>query len=256
MGSNRWNQITFARELNMSPSLLSMVLRGTRPITAGMILKLGNITGISSDQWAKQVSEFNSWKQSAEGQRILAHSGSSDQERVLGGLGIGVMGDHQIEYAIESELLKITPYSEKQLQSASYDLLVGKIVLPSLLTYSEPGQKVQLEPGKTAFVQCAEGFELSPRIAGRVSIPTTLVMEGIFVSTALQLDPGYAGPLIVNVKNEGSESVEFILQETPILSVEFHALSAAPKRLFADIRSSNSRPSLMVKVTENNVGSN
>ena len=244
MEENDWNQTAFASRLGVSLSLLNMVLNGERPLTAGLMLKLGANTRIPSDVWSKHVNEYAKWSQSGEGQMILRGEGSKAASSIPTNLQAGILVDSQILYAKEEGLLTIDPFSEEMLEVASYDFRIGEIARYHGEIVKEPGCVVTLGVKEAAYVQSLEKVRLSNRIAGRISIPTALVMDGIFMSCGLQIDPGYEGYLFGLIKNEGPEKCEIELHKTVIFSIEFHALSITPRQAFDKKRKRNSLPAM------------
>ena len=156
----------------------------------------------------------------------------------------GIMVDSQILYAQEENLLAIDPFSEEMLEVASYDFRIGQLARYHGEIVKEAGRIVTLGVKESAYVQSLEKIKLSNRIAGRISIPTALVMDGIFMSCGLQIDPGYEGYLFALIKNEGPDKCDIELHKTRLFSIEFHALSMPPRQEFGIKRQHKSLPSM------------
>jgi dCTP deaminase len=161
--------------------------------------------------------------------------GQTQAARVALELDPGILVDRQIMDARHSGLLTIDPFDEESLEPASYDLGVGDVAVVS--TVSSPidlreQPLLTLEPFASAMLQTEEVLHLSPRIVGRLGPRSNLLRHGIFVSTGPQIDPGFSGRLFVNLLNV-TDHPFLIRHRSRFLTVEFHALSVAPRKSYA-----------------------
>lgn len=146
----------------------------------------------------------------------------------------GILVDRQIRQARKLHLIEIEPFDEKYLEPATYDLRVGDhaavTTAPGPIDLRE-AKLLTVEPGAMAILQSLEVLKLSERVAARIGPKTALLRRGIMVATGPQVDPGFHGRLIVNLINLSPRS--FVLRhQDAFLSIEFHALSEAPERLY------------------------
>lgn len=146
----------------------------------------------------------------------------------------GILVDRQIRAAIRGGWLDIDPFEEAALEPATYDLAVGEMAVVS--TQAKPVDlRVQphltIEPFAAAMLHTNEILRLSPRIVGRLGPRSNLLRHGIFVSTGPQIDPGFNGRLFVNLLNM-TDHPFLISHLSRFLTVEFHALSTSPSKLY------------------------
>jgi dCTP deaminase len=145
---------------------------------------------------------------------------------------MGVLSGTQIARLAESGELVIDPFEERLIQPASYDLRVGPKILASPLSAEILGTLVELndksssyniQSGQMIGAISAERLHLPLNICGRFGIRSGLARRGLNAFGGVQLDPGFAGRLIMNLLNVGPEPVTLTLGE-PIFTVEFHTL--------------------------------
>jgi len=119
------------------------------------------------------------------------------------------MSDVEILRALKDGGISISPYDEQMLQPASYDLKVGKVAatVPSNDDTKDP--RVDLEekgvllipPYAPAVVYTHEEISLSTEFVGHFGIKSKLARRGLNASVGIQIDPGFKGPLSVNLIN-------------------------------------------------------
>ncbi|MBI4468209.1 MAG: hypothetical protein HY650_02695 [Acidobacteria bacterium] len=146
----------------------------------------------------------------------------------------GILVDRQIRKAVSSGYLTIDPFHEDALQSATYDLGVGDIAVVSTLPRPIDLREqplLTIEPFASALLQTVEVLHLPPRIAGRLGPRSNLLRHGIFVSAGPQIDPGFSGRLFVSLLNV-TDHPFLIRHHARFLTIEFHALSDEPSRLY------------------------
>ena len=146
----------------------------------------------------------------------------------------GILVDRQILDAISSKWLKIEPFSRDALEPATYDLCVGDTAV--LTTLSNPVDlrerpRLTIEPFSAALLQTDEILTLTSRIVGRLGPRSNILSRGIFVSTGPQIDPGFHGRLFVTLINM-TDHPFLISYLEKFLTVEFHALSHEPSKLY------------------------
>ncbi len=244
------SQSLLALEADVVPSQLSMILTGDRLLTPSNIMKLSKYIGISEDEWSKEAQEYKLWHQSPEGQRYLKRKlkNISSEE-----LGVGVMVDTQSVFAQQNEFLTIDPFEQKYLQPASFDLRAGRLVRREPGLEQGLGKDVKLNPGQGALIESLEEVTLSEEITARISIPSKLAHEFIYVSFGLQIDPGFKGKIVAAFENRGPEPWIVTLGDTVIYSIEFHALTASPTRRLLDLRPPDSMPTIHKKTTDQRI---
>ena len=241
MGDKGLTQIEFAKLLDVAPSGLNMFLKGERALTSAMMLKLGSITDITAEIWAKRARDFAEWQKNSRGESEV--SGYSKAEGP-GGLIPGIMVDTHIIAAIASNHLDIQPFKDSLLKPASYNLRIGQMGMQNDEIYTQEGSVVELAPGDCAIIMSLEKITISDMIIGKISIPNSLAMEFIFASNATQIDPGYSGHISAALENRGTKTVPLKLWDTIGFIIEFQALNFRPKRNLNGTRTSDSLSAL------------
>ena len=123
----------------------------------------------------------------------------------------------------------ISPFDEKQIQPASYDLRVGNEAVTTssegIIDIEKAGY-LKLKPGDFAVITAYEEIKLGPQYVGRFGLRSGFARRGLIATTGPQIDPGYHGRLIVGVTNLTPHDVT-ITHLDKFLSVEFHNLEKA-----------------------------
>jgi dCTP deaminase len=150
---------------------------------------------------------------------------------------IMVLCDTQIQAEIDSGKLGISPYDDKMLQPASYDLKVGEdaATVPdsgdSMINLRDEGLMV-IKPYTPAVVWTLETLRLPLDITGRFGLKSGLSRRGVYASVGPQIDPGFHGRLSVTLFNLTPSSVALNFEER-FLTVELHRMSQAASRGYA-----------------------
>lgn len=129
----------------------------------------------------------------------------------------------------------IAPFEEKQVQSATYDLRVGKqgatTSTKKLIDIQEAGY-IALEPGDFGVVIVREEIRLGPQYAARFGLRSKFARKGLIATTGPQIDPGYHGRLIIGLTNLTPKPVS-ISYNDDFVSIEFHKLESETKKPYS-----------------------
>lgn len=163
--------------------------------------------------------------------QIGADEGIPTPNDIDSSISPGILVDHQIMEAIARGLMKIDPFDEDALSSASYDLSLGdarqSYGFSESVRFSERGH-LELRPGESVVVSSKEVITLGSRIVGRLGAISFLISQGIVTNFGLQLDPGYSGRIIAHLTNLSQQPVELYDGEH-FVSIEFSGLNRLPK---------------------------
>ena len=243
LSPNGWTQLQLADKLGVAPSAISMAINGDRHLAPGLILKLSGLTGKDPQFWLDLQAKYSNWASTDQGKSNLRQTAQNKLIENWEQGGFRLLVDSEIVSGRELGLLDIQDFSPESLQSASYDLRVGTIVLGTDGSMEIPnGDDIEIPPGQIATIQSIERLRLSDRICARVGPPTKMTMQFLFYSAAAQVDPGYEGEIFVSVKNEGKHPVHLRKKETEFLTIEFYFLPNRPDRTFGSLRTSSSLP--------------
>lgn len=90
-----------------------------------------------------------------------------------------------------------------RIQSASYDLRVGKEILcqGNLIELSPTNPRFEIPPYSYAIVSALEYASLPPCVIGRFDLKVSFFFEGVILSNGPQVDPGYKGALFCMLYN-------------------------------------------------------
>lgn len=137
-----------------------------------------------------------------------------------------ILTNKQIEEAYRSKDIIINPYSETQLQAATYDLRVGKqgatTSSKKIVNIAETGYLL-LQPGDFGVVTVLEDIRLGPQYVGRFGLRSKYARKGLIATTGPQVDPGFYGTLIIGITNLTPRPVSLPYKDD-LLSIEFHRL--------------------------------
>jgi dCTP deaminase len=148
-----------------------------------------------------------------------------------------ILCDTEIRLEVDSGELGITPFDEKMLQPASYDLKVGEdaATVPengdAVLNLREEGFMV-IKPYTPAVVSTLEELKFPLNIAGRFGLKSSLSRRGIYASVGPQIDPGFMGRLSVTLFNLTPSPVALNFEER-FLTVELHRMGKSASRGYA-----------------------
>ena len=139
------------------------------------------------------------------------------------------LSDVEIQAARASGDIRITPFDEKMLQPASYDLKVGKKAA-TVPKNGEPRLDLEEEgvlliaPYAPAGVFTKEELQLSTSYVGHFGLNSTFARRGLMASIGMQIDPGFEGPLSVTLINMTPNPISLNYGET-FVTLEFERLS-------------------------------
>ncbi len=144
-----------------------------------------------------------------------------------------MMSDREIRDALKAGEIEIDPWNDAQLQPASYDLLLGDMILFPAMRYFREAAPVNLTEDRTHW---SEGFDLpmafgprefclgstferirlGPGIGMQITGKSTVGRHGLTVhNTAGHVDPGWDGDLTLEIANLGP----FALMLTPRMPI-------------------------------------
>jgi len=161
------------------------------------------------------------------------------------------MTDNEIRQAMEKDDITIEPFNEKQLQSATYDMRLGKrAIISKTVTLEELKDQITKEEAKEiniekegskripggafALVTTLERIKLGKIYAGHIGMSTYYVRKGLSLLSGLQIDPGWDGVLILGLVNVSPRSITIDYQDT-ICSVEIHRLNIEPEKVYTGL---------------------
>lgn len=146
-----------------------------------------------------------------------------------------VLTDQQIRETCKKGDIFIEPFSEKQVQPATYDLRVGNqgatTTSKRMVDIKETGYLL-LAPGDFGVVTVLEEIRMSSQYAGRFGLRSKYARKGLIATTGPQIDPGYHGRLIVGVTNLTPKPVSLPYKDD-FISVEFHRLEEPAKKPYS-----------------------
>ena len=163
-----------------------------------------------------------------------------------------VLSDLEIKVAMEKGEIIIENFEEQCLQPASYDLRVGKqgIVTKSILLGEggmvegptkdnkvknpETEKSITIPQGGFALLTSLEYIKLSPRYVAHVGSRSFYARKGLALLSALQVDPGWQGILVLEFTNLSSRSITLNYQDT-VCTMEIYRLRKEPIRPYAGI---------------------
>ncbi len=149
-----------------------------------------------------------------------------------------LLSDVEIKREVKAKHIIISPFDDKYVEPASYDLRVGKDA--ATIRHNGADGRIDLEkehllliePFAPAIVWALEHIELPRNIAGRFGLKSGLSRRGIYASVGPQVDPGFSGKLSVTLFNLTTNPVALDYGDT-FLSLEFHQLGRAASRGYA-----------------------
>lgn len=138
-----------------------------------------------------------------------------------------LLSDNGIKEAMEKGQIKMEFFEPKMLQSASYDMRIGKRLLVSGNEHEidlEKEGSFNLKAGEFALLTTVENITLDNIIVGHIGLKSYYTRKGVIVLAGLQIDPGFSGILILGVYNASSRKISLEYQN-PICTVEFYKLA-------------------------------
>jgi dCTP deaminase len=146
-----------------------------------------------------------------------------------------ILTDRQIAEAQQNGDICITPFEERQIQPASYDLRVGD---QGITTSSKKKVNIKddgyllIQPGDFAVVLIHEEIRLGPQYVARFGLRSKYARRGLVATTGLQVDPGFDGRLMIGITNLTPKVVS-LPHLDDFLSMEFHRLSEPSSRPYS-----------------------
>ena len=129
-----------------------------------------------------------------------------------------------IQTARQNNILSIQDFADECLQPASYNLRLGnEAITSSQRAKIDPSAKglLTIPAGDFALVKTFERVKLSPRIAGHIGLRTHYAKKGLDILAGPQIDPGYAGYLVVGLTNLSPRDITIPYKEQ-FCTVEFY----------------------------------
>ena len=112
------------------------------------------------------------------------------------------------------------------MQAASYDLRIGPYASTTtnkeIIRVDEKGFIV-LEPGDIAVTSSLEILKFNASFVGRIGLRSKYARKGLYVTTGLQIDPGFEGRLFIGVINLTPKPVTLPYKDD-FISIEIHQL--------------------------------
>ncbi len=138
-----------------------------------------------------------------------------------------ILTDSDIQQAIGKSEILIEPFSEKQIQPASYDLRVGAAGISTT-----SGGKVDVEgkgffelrPGDVGILLTRESLEFDASHTARIGLRSKYARKGVIATVGPQVDPGFRGRLKIGVTNLTPHTVAFPFEDD-FVTLEIHKLS-------------------------------
>lgn len=137
----------------------------------------------------------------------------------------------------------IEPFTEDQLQPASYDLRLGGQVRTEtglaydLLESNYEGSALaveDMEPGRFLLAHTLETVHVPAHLCARVEGKSTYARMGLQVHSAGFVDPGFHGQLTLELVNHANLKHFKLRRGMLIAQISFHALAGKPERLYGD----------------------
>jgi len=161
---------------------------------------------------------------------------------------MALLTDNEIEQAMKNGDIEIEPFEAKQLQSATYDMRLGKrAIISKTVTLEELEKQITREEAKEinieeersiripggafALVTTLERIKLGKTYAGHIGMSTYYVRKGLSLLSGLQIDPGWDGVLILGLVNVSPRSITIDYQDD-ICSIEIHRLNIEPDKIY------------------------
>ena len=146
-----------------------------------------------------------------------------------------ILSAQQIEEAHRAGDIAITPFDERQVQAASYDLRVGPqgatTSTKQIVNVEERGY-LPVEPGDFAVLSVLEEIKLGNQYAGRIGLRSKWARKGLVATTGPQIDPGYHGRLMIGLTNLTPNPISLAYGDD-LVTLELHKLDQPTKKPYA-----------------------
>ena len=138
-----------------------------------------------------------------------------------------MLTDGEIKRNIEAGEFSLEPFDTGSLQPASYDLRVGETAFTSSsrekVNLAQRGVLI-VEPGEFVVVEALERVKFGPSIAAQLGLRSEYARRGLLMLSGPQIDPGFAGALVVRLINLAPTSVALPFK-APFMTAQFFKLS-------------------------------
>ena len=138
---------------------------------------------------------------------------------------MAVLAENEIIMLAEKDEEFISPFFEQNVQPASYDLKLGKVIKAGEKIIDNEKMQVSLEPNNWAFVKSKETVKLPNNICGRYGIVSSIARQGIVHFGGPQIDPGYNGCLFTSIFNPTLDVVVIDI-DSDFFTIEFSELTS------------------------------
>lgn len=148
-----------------------------------------------------------------------------------------ILTAQKIREARQNGSIQIEPFDERQVQGASYDLLVGDqgaTTSTKKLVDIRTAGYLLIQPGDFAVVTVLEEIRLGPQYAGRFGLRSKYARKGLIATTGPQIDPGYHGRLIVGLTNLTPTPVSLPYKDH-FLTLELHQLEEPTTKPYSGV---------------------
>ncbi len=142
-----------------------------------------------------------------------------------------LLSNTEIQKAIDEHVLFITPFEEKKLKGASYDLALGREALVSnrdekVFLGPDRTHSLKLEAGDFALVLTKESLKFPMDMCGMIGMRSSLARMGLILLHGMQIDPGFEGYLRFGLYNASPRKITLDYDDD-ICMIEFHKLVQA-----------------------------
>lgn len=207
------DQIAVSKATGVSRQSINNIINDRQAISRAMAGKLGRLTGHSSDYW---LSAYFS-----KAGHAVARTDQPDRTT-------GPLVDHQIVAAHRQGLIGIDPFAAHHVRTASIDLTLHNTIntADGDIKAIDRGKGFLLKPGQAIIASTRERIELPLDYLGRIGIVSSLASLGIIASHAIQIEPGYRGPVAFCLLNSGGSACRLRAHE-PVITLEISRLAVA-----------------------------
>ncbi len=140
-----------------------------------------------------------------------------------------MLPDTEIKDLVDSGKLKIKPFEKRNLEPASYDLRVGRVLIARRGVVDLSRETALLRAGDWAEVESLESLEFPIDVGATVGVRTAITRQGLDYFSGPQVDPGYRGKIYISVFNASGRAFEFTYG-MPFATLTFFKLSPPASR--------------------------
>ena len=160
---------------------------------------------------------------------------------------MAVLSKADILERIEDGSLSITPFSEGQLEPASYDLSIGRAIKAGKdETHSSADGRIIIEPNNWAMIGSKEIVTLPTTLCASYGVTSSITRAGLMYFGGPQIDPGYTGGIFVSVYNPTLEPIVLDIGQQ-FFTIIFHTLSSEAEPYCGRYQNQNDFPSCDVE---------